>query len=163
MSRYSHRHDTTRLLNAAEHWRDTCLIEDGSLFNSRVDSDRLHVGLKWTPSFGPPDSRVIPLPDQILNSIRISTSVLVGSSTHYRHSTRVKGGMMRPSGSDFPCSRMRPCVSAPIRPVQGSSWLSDLASIPVVSGLHHPAGIPQVTAAQAHHPHSRWDRSVISS
>lgn len=42
----------------------------------------------------------------------------------------------------------------------GSSWLSDLASIPVVSGLHHPAGMPQVTAAQAHHRHSRWGRSV---
>lgn len=28
--------------------------------------------------------------------------------------------------------------------------------ISVVSGLHHPAGIPQVTAAQAHHRHNRW-------
>ncbi|MBK1735857.1 hypothetical protein CKO15_11325 [Halorhodospira abdelmalekii] len=32
MSRYSHRHDTTHLLTAAEHWKSTCLLEDGSLF-----------------------------------------------------------------------------------------------------------------------------------
>ncbi|MGS5410037.1 hypothetical protein, partial [Escherichia coli] len=38
-----------------------------------------------------------------------------------------------------------------------SSRLSDLASIPVVSGLHHPAGMPQVTAAQVLHRHTRWD------
>lgn len=26
-----------------------------------------------------------------------------------------------------------------------------------ISGLHHPAGMPQVTAAQVHHRHTRWD------
>ena len=35
--------------------------------------------------------------------------------------------------------------------------LVNLASIPVVSGLHHPAGMPQVTAAQVLHRHTRWD------
>ncbi|MCV5347998.1 hypothetical protein OFM93_23060, partial [Escherichia coli] len=35
--------------------------------------------------------------------------------------------------------------------------LSDLASIPVVSGLHHPAGMPQVTAAQVLRRHTRRD------
>ena len=37
-----------------------------------------------------------------------------------------------------------------------------LASIPVVSGLHHPAGMPQVTAAQVLHRHTRWDCWVSS-
>ncbi|MGM0984879.1 MAG: McrB family protein [Pseudomonadota bacterium] len=34
MSRYHHNRDITALLQAAAHWRDTCLIEDGSLFGS---------------------------------------------------------------------------------------------------------------------------------
>ena len=31
---------------------------------------------------------------------------------------------------------------------------------PYVSELNHPAGVPQVTAAQIHHCHNQWDRQV---
>jgi len=40
MSRYHHNRDITALLEAAQHWRDTCLLNDGSLFG--------HESL-WTP------------------------------------------------------------------------------------------------------------------
>lgn len=35
MSRYSHRHETTHLLAAAQRWKETCLLQDGSLFSDK--------------------------------------------------------------------------------------------------------------------------------
>lgn len=35
MSRYSHKHETTHLLAAAQRWKDTCLLKDGSLFSDK--------------------------------------------------------------------------------------------------------------------------------
>lgn len=35
MSRYSHRHETTHLLAAAQRWKDTCLMQVGSLFSEK--------------------------------------------------------------------------------------------------------------------------------
>ena len=47
--------------------------------------------------------------------------------------------------------------------LRGSSWLSDLASTPVVNELHHPMGTPSVTAAQVHRLHRRRARFANSS
>jgi hypothetical protein len=33
MSRYSHRHDPSNLLAAAQQWKEQCLLNDGSLFS----------------------------------------------------------------------------------------------------------------------------------
>ncbi|MGM0983290.1 MAG: McrB family protein [Pseudomonadota bacterium] len=35
MSRYSHKHGTTQLLAAAQCWKETCLLQDGSLFSNK--------------------------------------------------------------------------------------------------------------------------------
>jgi len=36
MSRYSHRHDASKLLAAAQQWKDRCLLDDGSLFSDNT-------------------------------------------------------------------------------------------------------------------------------
>lgn len=33
MNRYSHKHETTNLLAAAERWKENCLLQNGSLFS----------------------------------------------------------------------------------------------------------------------------------
>ncbi|AZM96556.1 hypothetical protein [Vreelandella venusta] len=35
MSRYSHKRDTTHLLATAQRWKESCLLQDGSLLSSK--------------------------------------------------------------------------------------------------------------------------------